>query len=306
MFTALAEGRVHLTGLGLLAPHVTAANVEALLEAATHKSKVEIQTLIAHHFPQPDVPTRVRAVPERGESLQPVAVQVQAGGAGPVRDMFGQHAPAHVANDAPKFAQAFAQAWPTHDALPSERTKVTPLTPQRFALQVTISKDTHDKLRRAQELLSHAVPSGNVAIVLDRALDALITRLEKNKFAETHEPRPQRQCTRGTRTIPAAVRRAVRARDGRQCTFVSDTGHRCTSRKFLEFDHVEPVARGGDATVDNVRLRCRAHNQYEAEQVFGDGFMHGKREARRFGGSRDGMGHVSSCARGLCGDKVTA
>lgn len=39
-----------------------------------------------------------------------------------------------------------------------------------------------------------------------------------------------------------------------------------------------PVARGGEATVDGVRLRCRAHNQYEAEQVFGAGFMHAKRE----------------------------
>jgi len=40
---------------------------------------------------------------------------------------------------------------------------------------------------------------------------------------------------------------------------------------------VDPVARGGEATVDGIRLRCRTHNQYEAECVFGAGFMSDKR-----------------------------
>ena len=83
------------------------------------------------------------------------------------------------------------------------------------------------------------------------------------------------------RCIPASVRRAVWQRDRGECTFVSDDGHRCGSRKLLEFDHVEPVARGGEATVAGVRLRCRAHNQYEAEQTFGAGFMHEKRRQER-------------------------
>ncbi len=42
---------------------------------------------------------------------------------------------------------------------------------------------------------------------------------------------------------------------------------------------MEPVARGGRATAENPRLRCRAHNQYAAEQQFGSGFMSRKREA---------------------------
>jgi hypothetical protein len=63
---------------------------------------------------------------------------------------------------------------------------------------------------------------------------------------------------------------------------VSDTGHRCGERVRLEFDHVEPVARGGRAKVAGLRLRCRAHNQYEAERAFGEGFMeHKRREHRR-------------------------
>ncbi len=77
------------------------------------------------------------------------------------------------------------------------------------------------------------------------------------------------------------MKRAVWARDGGQCTFVSEVGHRCQARKLIEFDHVEPVARGGTATVAGIRLRCRAHNQYGAEREFGAGFMRGKREAAR-------------------------
>ncbi|HWV88895.1 MAG TPA: HNH endonuclease signature motif containing protein, partial [Burkholderiales bacterium] len=57
-------------------------------------------------------------------------------------------------------------------------------------------------------------------------------------------------------------------------------GHRCASRDYLEYDHVVPVARGGTATVENLRLRCRAHNQLEAERVYGREFMKHKRKGR--------------------------
>jgi len=42
-----------------------------------------------------------------------------------------------------------------------------------------------------------------------------------------------------------------------------------------------PIARGGKSTVENLRLRCRTHNQYEAEIVFGERFMREKRGLRR-------------------------
>jgi hypothetical protein len=107
-------------------------------------------------------------------------------------------------------------------------------------------------------------------------------QLEKRKFAATSKPRqagPRR--SQKPRHIPAHVKRAVQERDQGQCTFVSESGHRCSARRFLEFDHIEPVARGGQATLDNLRLRCRAHNQYEAECAFGTEFMKHKREVAR-------------------------
>ena len=77
------------------------------------------------------------------------------------------------------------------------------------------------------------------------------------------------------------MKRAVRERDQGRCTFVAANGHQCDTRKMLEFDHVLPVARGGRSTIGNLRLRCRAHNQYEAEQVYGRRFMEAKREMAR-------------------------
>jgi hypothetical protein len=44
---------------------------------------------------------------------------------------------------------------------------------------------------------------------------------------------------------------------------------RCSERTFLDFHHRDPHANGGPPTVENIALRCRAHNAYEAELVFG-------------------------------------
>jgi hypothetical protein len=63
LWAALADGRLHLTGARLLAPHLTAGNVEGLITAATLKRKAEIEKLLAERFPQSDVPTLVRAIP---------------------------------------------------------------------------------------------------------------------------------------------------------------------------------------------------------------------------------------------------
>ena len=76
-------------------------------------------------------------------------------------------------------------------------------------MQLTVSRETHDRFRRAQALLRHAVPSGDAAEIFDRAITLLVEELERKRFAETSRPRvsaPRAQ-TRRSRHIPAAVRR---------------------------------------------------------------------------------------------------
>ena len=157
--------------------------------------------------------------------------------------------------------------------------KVAPLSPSRYALQVTMDQETHELLRYAQALLGHALPSGDVAAVLKRALGSLVQDLEKKKFAKSARLRTGQGATT-SRYVPVAVRSTVWQCDGGQCTFVSEKGKRCEGGR-LEFDHIEPVARGGESTPPNLRLRCRAHNQYAADRVFGAGFMDRKREEAR-------------------------
>jgi 5-methylcytosine-specific restriction endonuclease McrA len=71
------------------------------------------------------------------------------------------------------------------------------------------------------------------------------------------------------------VKRSVWARDGGRCGFVGSEG-RCAERGFLEYHHAVPYADGGAATEANIQLRCRAHNQYEADEGFGSGISWGR------------------------------
>ena len=114
--------------------------------------------------------------------------------------------------------------------------------------------------------------------MFELALDQLIVVGEKRKFAVSDRPQCVACMSTNPRHIPNRVKREVWKRDGGQCTFVSDSGHRCEARTLIEYDHVEEVARGGRATVAGIRLRCWAHNQFTPEQTCGREFMATKRE----------------------------
>jgi hypothetical protein len=133
---------------------------------------------------------------------------------------------------------------------------------------VTLGVESVKKLRRAQDMLRHAIPDGNPAAIFDRALTLLLMHLERTKLAATDAPRPVRPTRLRSRHIPASVRRAVWARDEGRCAFIGFEG-RCAERGFLEFHHLVPYAAGGEATIETVALRCRRHNQHEAELEFG-------------------------------------
>ena len=305
IFTAIAEGRLHLSGVVLLAPHLTAANANDLLGTAAGKSKSEIEHLLAERFPRPEALALVQLV---APSAAP-DTQLAPGRVGPGDS---EHAPGHVETHACQVAPGRVETQvglsaPGRTGTPVPPTRLIPTAPDRYTLQVTVSKATHDKLRHAQALLGHQVPSGEVAEVLDRALDALIAQLERRKFAATSSPRPrpQRHST-NPRHIPGEVKRAVWERDGGQCTFVSESGHRCPARSRLEFDHAEPVARGGRATVEGIRLRCRAHNQLAAEQAFGAAFMERKRRRACEASAAPGHLTVESAASALYGSPNSA
>ena len=164
---------------------------------------------------------------------------------------------------------------------PASRPIVEPLAPRRYGLHCTIDEETQDGLRRLQALLRREIPDGDLGVILRRAVADLLEKVERNKLGKAARPRAQRAIRPGTdsdaaegplppRNPPNAVKRAVWVRDQGRCAFVSRQGRRCEERTFLEFHHRLPYGKRGEATVDNIALRCRRHNQYEAVLVFGD------------------------------------
>jgi 5-methylcytosine-specific restriction endonuclease McrA len=286
IFEMVADGRLTLTALSLLSPRLTSATAEELLAAASEKSKAEIERALAERFPQSETLGLVQGMAgsgssagEQGDEVSRLANRLTSYGSPEVVEKSSALARMNATSVAPS-----ANA----SALTADRGRVAPVAVGRYELRVTLDQATYDKLRKLQALLSHAVASNDLAEVLGRACDAAIRELEKRRFAtrDSHaddsDVRPARKRpSKSARHIPADVRRAVHARDGARCTFVSATGRRCEETRFLQFDHITPFARGGDSTVENLRLRCRAHNQYEAERTFGAGFMAEKREQRK-------------------------
>jgi 5-methylcytosine-specific restriction endonuclease McrA len=276
----LTEGSIHLAALDILAAHLTEANHVTLLAEARHKTKREVEELVARLRPLPDVPPMVRMLP------------------GP--DFLAQSAvsaPAAVTVMAETTSMATSEPELAPEADPKHRSAVAPLSPSRYKIQFTAGAETYRKLQQVQELMRHRVPDGDPAAIVDTALTVLLEKLLKEKTGATARPRRRKsagsesgkgerqQPTPGTgearrrrvaagkptesRHIPAAVKRAVWRRDGGRCAFTAGNGRRCSSRGPLEYHHVEPYVLGGKATIGNIALRCRAHNEYEGELQFG-------------------------------------
>jgi 5-methylcytosine-specific restriction endonuclease McrA len=249
----LADGALHLTAIGLLAPHLTADNHERVLAAARHRSKREVEEIVAALRPQSAVPSSVRKLPVAKASA-PAKVDSQ-----PTRELTG--ADLLLRTRGIETTQPVQE--PHRDAV-----EIRPLAPERYKVQFTVSSETHQKLREAQNLLRHCIPDGDVATIFERALTLLVNELHKAKHALADHPRVTSPHAGVGRHIPASVKRQVWERDQGQCAFVGAVG-RCSERGFLEYHHRIPFSDGGATNLDNLELRCRAHNAFEAERWFG-------------------------------------
>ncbi|MFN8549136.1 MAG: HNH endonuclease signature motif containing protein, partial [Candidatus Eisenbacteria bacterium] len=147
--------------------------------------------------------------------------------------------------------------------------RAEPLAPGLYRVQFTAGALLHSRLRRAQDLLRHRIPNGDLALILDLALRLLIERIEARRLGRVARSIRERNALRASRYVPVALRREVWLRDGGRCAFVSDAGVRCDATTLLEFHHRHPFALGGPHAAANLELRCRGHNQYEADLVFG-------------------------------------
>src|SRR5688572_7379406 len=229
LFTELAEGRLHLTAVCLLAPHLTPQNAEDLVRAAAHRRKSEIENLlvVCSRPSKPGSGAQTELAPEQVEllasELAPEQVGFQAGelAAQQVGGPAGEPAPEQVGSPAGVLApeQVGGRAGelaPEQVGGPGAGSIVSQV---EQLVPVMVRPETRDRLRYLQALLSHAIPSGDPSDVLDRAFDLLTEHVEKRRFGAGPGARRRRTAGR-TRYIPANVRHAVWNRDQGRCTFI--------------------------------------------------------------------------------------
>jgi 5-methylcytosine-specific restriction endonuclease McrA len=304
IYSLLSSGLVSLTVLGLIKPHLTNDNHRELFALVSGVSVREAKERLAAQFPRPDVPSMIRKLPESrtvcatappaASEFGPAAAP-PAFGVGPATAPAAATAFASVA--APPAASALAPAtapaaavvlvppasashpaplWPDaareHAARVSSRSHVEPLSRDRFLVKFTASRAVKEKLEVARDLMRHESPSGDLAVVVERALDVLVRELRKEKQGRTTRVLDSPRAARASHVTDAA-RREVVERDGWQCSFVAEDGRRCGARGFLEFDHRVPRGCGGSSRPENLRLLCRGHNQFEADRAYGAELM---------------------------------
>lgn len=263
VFEKVAQGDLHLSVLAELSPYLTADNAGELLEACNRQSLRQVKRLLAARFPSPDWKDSVRRMPT---------------------DPTDESAAARPNGDTPSDEPHATSPDGASVKSPSARERVEPLSAGRFGVRFTADNEFLELLEEVRGLASHSNPKGDLLTVLKAGLAAYRSELLKNRFGVGRKPRPVVKARRGRtapapgepeerRAVPAAVLREVFERDGNQCTYVSPDGRRCSSRRFLQLDHIDVHHLGPDDTAKNLRIRCSAHNQHSARQFFGTSYM---------------------------------
>ena len=272
LLAMLRDGRLHLTGITMLAPLLTPENRDAVLERATHRSKRQLEELVAELSPRPDAPSRMRKLPD-GRSAPPSGAPQGHHSAGSTAlELVPDRVHTLATPTITPLGVAPRAATPGPPSPAPRLAVVEPLSPTRYKVQFTASAEFRDKLERLSALMRAEVPDGDLAAVVERAVTEAIERIEARRYAQTRAPRRglgDTDTSPTSRHIPAAVRRAVRDRDGDRCRYVDGQGRRCSARDRLEFHHRHPFGMGGDHSPGNIRLMCPTHNRYLAEHDYG-------------------------------------
>ena len=289
LLAMLRDGSLHLSAVAKLAPHLTPENRGTLLARAAHRSKREVEELIAEIAPRPDALTVVRRLPDRRVAFDSGA-QLGLDRVEPPRLEHLNATTGEVFPGMPRVERVTTEPLiETPQQLPGvaihvapvgaarpRPARVEPLSPARYKVEFTAGAGLRDKLERLKALMRSSVPDGDLAKIIELAVTEKLERLEAKRLGRTKVPRkaprklPARvDTTARSRHVPAAVRRAVYERDGGRCRFVDQQGRRCTATGGLELHHRHPFGHGGEHSLVNVALACKAHNRFLAEVDYG-------------------------------------
>lgn len=157
------------------------------------------------------------------------------------------------------------------ESLKQERHSVVDANTIRHSMN--LSNETAANIKRAKEVLSHKFPQATDAQIFDYALSFMLDRvdpLRKKPKDPSTQLAAESASKRVTKKISAPVRRSIIQSAQGSCTYKDPhTGRTCGSRHQIQIDHIIPKAMGGSDEPENLRVRCREHNLFEAERVFG-------------------------------------
>jgi len=216
LLAMLGDGRLHLSAIALLAPHLTLANRDEVLRKAAHRSKRQIEELVAELSPQPDATAQIRKLPERFVShkaavaTQPVApvsgaavaASISAGDGCPnghfrldeaaTADQprpSGVNAPIELRLDGVEAAAEPCPVRAVDAASPARAATIEPLSPARYKVQFTASATLREKLERLRALMRTSVPDGDLAAIVEAAVTEKLQRLGARRFGTARKPR---------------------------------------------------------------------------------------------------------------------
>lgn len=257
----LKANEVNLSTVSQVSRILTPENQTSVLQRIRGKSQREVDAIIAEYEPRALPPERVRPI------VVQVPAAVVASSTAPELASFATSMRADESKSEP-----FKGLQSEHCRSGSEL--ADPPTERRLHLSFSVSEAFMGKLETIRSLAWHSLPANaSLEQVFELAMDHFIEkkdpRARKQRRDEKTIQRNSRRnkATAHTRQIAATVKDDVYTRDDGRCTYVSASGKVCGSKCGLQFDHIEPFARGGESTTRNLRLLCAYHNRLEAERL---------------------------------------
>ena len=184
LLARIERGELTLSTIALLHDALAESNYGELVEAAAGKTKAEVQALLARRSPSPDVPAAITIIPVQ---------------------------------------QAISNSRHCTGACPRGSSR----TAAGAALGDASQGAVHGERRAAQQARTrtgfqrHSNADGDLAVVVERAVDLLLGKLEKQRLGKTTRPQESRE-ERELSAVSRATRRAVFERDGERCDHRSE------------------------------------------------------------------------------------
>ncbi len=273
----LVDRKITVCGLAKIARLLAEGNPEEILRSVSGKTFADIEKIVTSH----------QIAPAMRESLRPIGL-IEPAGKTSNREDKGD---LFQAEDPPNHTHV--GRGPQHDLQQEPE--------QRYEIRFSASEEFCRDLERAKMVCSG---SWTLEAIMARAIRDLLEKRDPERKEARRKKREARKQSKShvkfrsqspgkpgtvsrakattetnssgngrqvspvrSRHIPALLRDKVFTRDNGRCTYTSSLGIRCDSTAHLQIDHITPYCRGGEHSLENLRILCGKHNRLAAREM---------------------------------------